>query len=501
MIKLRHLLSATLLVATLVVSCVFAQSNLTQILDTVINPDGTPFTGTVTITWNGYSGSGSGSVSRLSTSAEIYNGALSVLLVPTTTAAAGTYYSVVYNSSNGLVTWTEVWQVPPSTTPIPLSQVRQSTTEGSGGSAGGNTNGGSQYATLPIAISQVTNLSSDLSNINSTLNNVQATTNSFSSTITSLSGNMTSLSSTVSNQNSTLSTLGTTVASHTGSLAALTTSVSGLNSTVTGLNTTVNSQANTLSTLGSTVGNLNTTVTAHSTALTGLTGTISGLNTTVTGHTNSIATLTTNLASLTTTVTGNTTSLNTINGTVGGLNTTVTSLTNTINGLSSTVNSLSASGSNAVFVDAETPTGTLNGSNGSFTLSHTPAPVTSLSLYRNGLIQATGIDFTISGSAITFLTASTPRAGDVVLAYYRIPGTGAAIIFTDAELPGGAANGANLNFTLASAPNPPASLKLYKNGMLLSQGGDYSISGSSVTFASATSAPQTGDSLLAAYRH
>ncbi len=225
------------------------------------------------------------------------------------------------------------------------------------------------------------------------------------------------------------------------------------------------------------------------------------MNTTVSGHTSSISTLTANLASLTTTVTGNSTSLTNINGTVGGLSTTVTSLTNSLNGLNATVNTLSASGSNAVFVDNETPTGLANGSNTSFTLSHPPAPVTSLSLYRNGLIQAIGVDFNISGSAITFLPASTPKTGDVVLAYYRVPGSGAATIFTDSEMPGGAVNGVNLNFALASAPNPAASLKLYKNGVLLSQGGDYSISGSSVTFASTASAPVTGDSLLATYRH
>jgi uncharacterized protein YoxC len=497
MIKLRHLLSATLLCATLVVSCALAQSNLTQILDTITNPDGTPFSGTVMITWNGYSGSG-----RLSTSAQIYNGALSVLLVPTTTAAAGTYYSVVYNSSNGLVTWTEVWQVPPSSTPIPLSQVRQSSTKGSGGGSGsGGSGGGSQYATLPIAINQVTNLSSSLSNINSTLNTLQATTNSFSSSITGLNNTVTSLSSTASNQGSTLSNLGTTVASHTASLAGLATSVSGLNGTVSGLNTTVASQGNTLSSLSSTIGSLTSTVTAHGTALSNLTGTVSGLTTTLTGHTNSITTLTSNLTSLTTTVSGNSTSLTSLTGTVGGLNSTISSLTNTVNGLSATVNTLSASSSNAVFVDAETPTGTINGSNTSFTLSHTPAPVVSLTLYRNGLIQTNGVDFTIGGSTLTFLAGSVPKVGDIVLAYYRVPGTGAAIMFTDAEMPGGSANGTNLTFTLASAPNPTASLKIYKNGVLLSQGGDYSVSGSSITFAGTATAPQTGDSLLATYRH
>ena len=149
MVKFRPVLITILIVATLVARGAFAQTNLTQILDTITNPDGTSFNGTVVITWNGYSGSGSGTVSRLSTSARVYNGALSVLLVPTTTASPGTYYQVAYASSNGTTTWTETWQVPPSTTALTVAAVRQTSTEGTtSGSGGGNGSGGTQYATL-----------------------------------------------------------------------------------------------------------------------------------------------------------------------------------------------------------------------------------------------------------------------------------------------------------------------------------------------------------------
>jgi uncharacterized protein YoxC len=446
-----------LIAATLVAGSALAQTNLTQILDTITNPDGTPFNGTVVITWNGYSGSGSGTVSRLSTSARVYNGALSVLLVPTTTASPGTYYEVVYSSSDGTVTWTETWQVPPSTTALTIADVRQTSTQGTGTGTGTGTGGG-QYATLPISISEVTDLASDLNSIDNSISTMQTSA----------------------------ATLGTTV-------GTLNTTVTGLNTTVTGLGTSVTSLNSLVAGLGATITGLNTTVTGLSTS-------VSGLNTTVSGNSAAITTLTSNLAALTTTVAGDTGSLNTVSGTVTGLTTNVTNLTNLVNGLNATVNTLSAAGTTAVFVDDEVPAGAINGANLAFSLANTPAPVLSLTLFRNGLELAQGSDYSLNGSAITFATAGVPQTGDTLIAYYRMAGTGSATNFTDNETPGGSINGTNLTFTLASSPNPAGSLRLYRNGLLVAPGGDYTLSGSSIAFTSATT-PRTGDSLAAYYRH
>ena len=433
MVKFRHLLAAIFICSTLATICALAQSSLTQIRDTITNSDGTPFNGMVVITWNGFSVPSGTPVSQLSASASIYNGALSVLLVPTTTAAAGTYYEVVYSSSDGTVTWTETWQVPPSTTALTIAQVRQSTTQGGGGTTTGG-GGTGQYATLPISISEVTDLSASLSTINTAL--------------TTLTAEIASIPT-----SSTLTTLQNTV-------AALQTTVTSLSSTVSGLTTTTN----------------------------GLTTTVNGLSTTVASHTSSIATLNTNVGSITTTV--------------SGLSTSLTSLTNTVNGLIATVNSLSASGSSENFADAQTPGGSQNGTNASFTLASTPSPATSLTVYRNGLEQTLGVDYTLSGAVVTFLSASIPLSTDILQVFYRLPGTGgAASNFVDALVPSGTINGTNPVFTLTSAPNPASSLKLYKNGLLLSQNADYTLSGSTITFASATTTPQTGDALSASYRH
>jgi hypothetical protein len=56
------------------------------------------------------------------------------------------------------------------------------------------------------------------------------------------------------------------------------------------------------------------------------------------------------------------------------------------------------------------PTGTIDGSNAVFTLPVTPTGA--INLYKNGVRQmGGGIDFTLSGNTITYVTASIPQAG------------------------------------------------------------------------------------------
>ena len=153
------------------------------------------------------------------------------------------------------------------------------------------------------------------------------------------------------------------------------------------------------------------------------------------------------------------------------------------------------------FVDAETPSGAVNGVNADFTLAAEPVPLASLSLYRNGLLQRAGIDYSPGGSGVRFLPGAVPQPGDILLAWYRVPGMGAPIPqFVDSETPAGAVDGANLVFSLGSVPSPAGSLRLHRNGLLLAAGLDYQLTGHTVTFIS-IAAPQPGDVLLASYRY
>ena len=85
----------------------------------------------------------------------------------------------------------------------------------------------------------------------------------------------------------------------------------------------------------------------------------------------------------------------------------------------------SAGGSFAAFQDAETPSGTINGSNDTFTLATAPNPSSSLVLTKNGVVQEAGSDYTLSSATITFLAGAVPQSGDNLLAWYRTDGSAA----------------------------------------------------------------------------
>lgn len=72
------------------------------------------------------------------------------------------------------------------------------------------------------------------------------------------------------------------------------------------------------------------------------------------------------------------------------------------------------------FVNNETPSGSINGSNTSFTLASSPNPATSLELRLNGQIlkSGSGNDFTLSDATITMVAA--PASGDVLTATYTV---------------------------------------------------------------------------------
>jgi hypothetical protein len=74
-----------------------------------------------------------------------------------------------------------------------------------------------------------------------------------------------------------------------------------------------------------------------------------------------------------------------------------------------------------------------------------------------------------------------------------------ASAFFDGEIPGGLVDGSNTTFTLANPPSG-SSLSLFRNGMYMLAGQDYTLTGSSLEFTPGFPPPQPGDTLVASYR-
>jgi hypothetical protein len=78
------------------------------------------------------------------------------------------------------------------------------------------------------------------------------------------------------------------------------------------------------------------------------------------------------------------------------------------------------------FSDAETPKGTIDGLNKTFTLSNIPNPSASLLLFSNGVLQQPPGDYTLLQNTITFMNPPSPPnaagsdpTGDLLEAFYR----------------------------------------------------------------------------------
>ena len=79
------------------------------------------------------------------------------------------------------------------------------------------------------------------------------------------------------------------------------------------------------------------------------------------------------------------------------------------------------------FVDSETPSGAIDGSNMTFTTAFAPAPASSLALYRNGLLMKQGADYNLAGATITFISSVVPGTGDILTVSYRYAAPASAL--------------------------------------------------------------------------
>lgn len=78
--------------------------------------------------------------------------------------------------------------------------------------------------------------------------------------------------------------------------------------------------------------------------------------------------------------------------------------------------------SSVVQINSETPSGVVNGANATFALHNTPASSSSVVVYRNGIRQMQGLDYSVSGNSIVF-SPTAPSSGDAIQVDYLAPTT------------------------------------------------------------------------------
>ena len=146
-----------MLLAAAMAGCALAAPPLTTIQDVLYKADGTPFNGTLTISWTSFQASDNSDIVTQSTTVIVVAGNLHVQLVPTTSGSPAVYYTVTYNS-DGRVQFQETWSVPASAQPMRVRDVRVAT---AGAETGGGGNGGAAADTT-IQESDVVGLIADL---------------------------------------------------------------------------------------------------------------------------------------------------------------------------------------------------------------------------------------------------------------------------------------------------------------------------------------------------
>lgn len=154
-------------------------------------------------------------------------------------------------------------------------------------------------------------------------------------------------------------------------------------------------------------------------------------------------------------------------------------------------------------ITRERATGDIDGVNTEFTLENSPTAGTE-EVFLNGVLQVEGVsgNYTISGNTITFNTPPVNGvSGSTIFVNYMIgvvPET-----FITREVPSGAIDGDNTEFTLAYTP-VSGSDEVYLNGQLMQEGVSetpnptlYTIAGTLITI---SVAPALNSSIVVSYR-
>jgi hypothetical protein len=330
---------------------------LTTISDTLFNADGTYFNGVVVISWPSFEASDTSNVGAETLNVQINNGILYVQLVPTTNANTAAIYTVQYTSL-GVTQFSEAWSVPPSILPLRVRDVRL---------APGSVTGSAPAAVTIISIADVTGLQNALNVrplVGTTFGVARSAVIDATGAIDAAAGNLSDC----------LHVDGTSApCSSTSTISPTFVDGEFPSGTMNGSNA------------GFTLANVPNPASAVALFRNGLLLT-QGRDYTLSSN---AVTFQAGAAPQS-----------------GDILLAYYRLSVSIPGLG--------------FVDQETPSGAINGVNAAFTLSQTPTPSSSLAVYRNGLRLTSAVDYTLSGTVITFVTTFVPQSNDTLMCSYRV---------------------------------------------------------------------------------
>ena len=335
-----------------------ATPTLTTIEDTLFTADGSRFNGVVAISWQSFEAADTSNVAGETLRLQITNGLLYVQLVPTTNANSPAIYNVQYTSQDG-IQFSEAWAVPPGILPVRVIDVRVPP---------GSVTGSAPVAGTAIQITDVMGLQNAL--------NIRPTSGTaFSVSRAAVINSTGSIDAAVGNLSDCLHVDGSLGACGSGGSGGSGTFVDGE------VPFGVSDGSNTTFTLA------NAPIPASSLSLF-RNGLLLRQGVDYTFSARSVTFLTAVVPQ------------------PGDLLLASYRITVALPGVG--------------FVDAEVPSGAINGSNATFTLSQIPTPAAAVSVYRNGLRLASSVDYNISGNTITFISSFVPQSGDLLLCSYRI---------------------------------------------------------------------------------
>lgn len=382
---MRNIFTCCLLIGTALVGCSSAANIAPVIRDVVYGPDGRAFSGIITIDPKGFPGS-----QRPATLiVPVEDGMLSVRVAASITAGPAAFYVVTYADRMHRTRWTETWRVPEnekgdlSLKDVVVSRAGYVDAKGRLGRTIGAEGG--RDLSLPIPTSAIYGLNSTLSSINASL--------------TTLAWSITELTNRISDENSMLTIYGETPA---GAING--TNGSFLLANVAQPNTVAVYRNGQRLTLGTDV-----TVSGNSLQFIGavpMPGDVITVDYQIINGGKDIRREKRDIALpiQISDVSGLSAELNQINNSVQNI-------TGEVAGADADLQTLSVT-----TVTGEIPQGSIDGQNATFTLINQAA--NNVRIYKNGIRQSVGIDYSIAGNKVTFLPASLPQPGDILTADY-----------------------------------------------------------------------------------